>query len=139
MMTVFLAALSCIASHNNQGIAPHQAIMAGLNESATFACNSNGGAPLSSFICARTAKGQRQVDLLQQDDEYIPVEGVEYLTKKLNEGSCGVSISSIQEAHYGPWSCILITTEGVTFSAKFDVKPCKIILYFVLLLLPYYI
>ena len=60
--------------------------------------------------------------MLQHSVEYEPVNGVEYLSDRLNEGVCGVSISSTQQDHYGSWSSTLIAIEGQVLRGTIEVR-----------------
>ena len=60
--------------------------------------------------------------MVQKGVDYLPVDGVEYLSGKLNEGECSVSIASVQPSHYGPWSCTLVAAEGHVLTGKVDIR-----------------
>ena len=51
-----------------------------------------------------------------------PADGVAYLSDKLDKGQCGFSISSVQQDHYGTWSCILLATEGQALTGTVDMR-----------------
>ena len=60
--------------------------------------------------------------MVQKGVDHEPVEGVEYLPDKMDEGKCGVFISSVQEDHYGRWSCAMVATQGQVFTGNVDVS-----------------
>ena len=60
--------------------------------------------------------------MVQNGVEQDPVDEVEYLSDRLNEGVCGVSIASSQPNHYGLWTCTLIATEGQVLTGAVDVR-----------------
>ena len=93
------------------------------NRSMHFTCES--GLPLSSCFWARTVHGQRRVVLLEQFVQHDPVDGVDYISDKLKEGKCGVSIPFPSEDHYGLWSCTLITTNRLALTGKVHVSEGK--------------
>ena len=50
--------------------------------------------------------------MLEKAVQHEPVDGVVYISDNLVFGKCGVSIASVQENHYGLWSCTIVATEG---------------------------
>ena len=111
-----------MASRISAAVLPHPFAVPTLNTSVDFTCESD-GLPLSSCFWARTTTGgQRQVVLLENGVKHDPVDGVDYLSDKISEGVCGVSISSVQENHYGNWSCTVVATEGRVLTGNVEVR-----------------
>ena len=100
---------------------PHPLVYPILNGSAAFTCES-GGLPLSSCFWAWTVIGKRIVVLVGKDVQHDPVDGVGYLTDGLNEGECGISISSVNEDHSGWWSCFLTAINSQVLVGKVNVS-----------------
>ena len=56
-------------------------------------------------------------------------DGVSYFGHDLQNGKCSVRIESTTRAHFGTWSCLLITQKGDVFYGNVEVKGkpyCKV-------------
>ena len=96
------------------------------NESVAFICESD-GLPLSSCFWSRTVGGERQVVVVPNGVQHDPVDGAYYVSGRLKEGVCGVSISSVRQDHFGLWSCTLIATQGQVLTGTVIVRGNAII------------
>ena len=110
-----------MASERSEAVVPRPYVYPTVNESVAFTCKSD-GLPLSSCFWARTVSGERQVVAIQNGVQRDPVDGAHYSSDKLGEGICGVSVSSVQQDHYGLWSCTLIATQGQALTGTVSVK-----------------
>ena len=68
-------------------------------------------------------------DATDQAGRWTETDGVSHLRHDLQHGKCSVSIESTIEAHFGTWSCFLITQNGEVYNGQVVVKGkwyCKV-------------
>ena len=109
-----------MASKTSEAIVRRSVVAPKLNESLGLTFQSD-RLPLSACFWAHSVRGERQLVALQGGIDHDPVDGVEYFSDKLSGCKCGVSISSVKDDLYGPWSCTLVASEGQVLAGKVDV------------------
>ena len=106
---------------------PKPVILAPLNSSQNFSCES-GGQALSSCLWGHNVNGTGQTIIIDkqvaENDGQVTADGILYagnVSGDLDTGKCVLGIESITDADFGMWTCTLVSTNSTIFAATIHI------------------
>ena len=105
---------------------PQAIVLAKVNTSATFSCESQDGVLWNLCFWQQKSQGQQQLVMVDQavaaSGGRTLVDGISYVGDVINnDGKCAIKIGFVTERDFGQWSCTLVCQTGQVFNGEVEV------------------